>query len=194
MPRSPRKYSEFGYYHIIIRGNNKRHLFRREEDVRYWLSALESYLLRFSIRIHHYCLMTNHVHQLLWSEDLKTLSRFMHGVLRTYHHYYRKKYSLFGHLYQGRFRSFPIDDPAYFLECGRYIEKNPVRAGMVSQAEDWPFSSYRFYAYGESHPFIVPSKEYLGLAEDPKGRQKIYQKYIEVTRPYEHLIHKHLRD
>lgn len=193
MPRNGRRASSTGCYHVIIRGNNKQTLFPHQSDFEQFILILKTYLQREPVGIHHYCLMHNHVHLLINSERLDALGRYMHSVQRSYHHHYRKTYTFFGHLTQGRYRSFPIDDEGYLLECGRYIEKNPVRAKMVRAPELWAYSSYRVYAQGLNEDWITLSKAYLGLAQEASLRQSIYTQYVDVTRPYEELIHRRLQ-
>jgi putative transposase len=192
MGRKPRNISSTGFYHIILRGNNKRHLFHEASDFESFLDLLIKYFEKSSIKLHHYCLMTNHVHLLLWSENPDNLSKAMHGLARSFHHFYRKKYSFFGHLFQGRYRSLIIEEDGHLLDCGRYIEKNPVRAHMVKKAEDWKYSSYRHYAFGEKNDFISLSQVYQALSQDEKRRQRIYRTRIEGVRPYEKIIDKAL--
>ena len=96
MGRKARQASSVGLYHVIVRGNNKGKLFHDGLDFEEFLKILTEYLTQHPVQIHHYCLMTNHVHLLLQAESLEALSRFMHGVQRSYHHYYRKHYTWFG--------------------------------------------------------------------------------------------------
>lgn len=191
MGRKPRQLSETGLYHVIIRGNNKGRLFRDEADFDKFLKIASEYREKHPGSVHHYCLMANHVHLLIKSEDPIILSKYMHSVQRAYHHYYRKRYVHFGHLFQGRYRSFPVETEGYLLDCGRYIERNPVRAGMVEDPKDWRYSSYGFYAYGQEDDLVTESVMYKALGEGA-ARQKLYREYVEVTRPYEKLIDKEL--
>jgi putative transposase len=192
MGRKPRAESESGLYHIIIRGNNKHWLFREDEDFKAFEAFLSEYLERYGILLFHYCLMSNHVHLLVRSEPASSLGRMMHGIQRSYHHYYRRKYTFFGHLFQGRYRSLPIDKDSYLLECGRYIERNPVRAGLVEDPSAWHYSSYRIYSEGQEKSFVGYDPSYLGLAPEAEERQKIYRKYTEQARVYEELVEKQL--
>jgi len=192
MGRIPRQESKTGLYHVIVRGNNKGRLFHGREDFEELLKIAGEYLSKYPIQIHHYCLMTNHAHFLIKSESPVGLSKYMHGIQRAYHHYYRKNHTHFGHLFQGRYRSLSIETEGYLLDCGRYIERNPVRAKMISDPKDWPYSSYNFYAYGQSNDLIAESVMYRGLADSPENRQSLYRQYVEVTRPYEELIDKEL--
>ncbi len=193
MPRVPREQSSSGCYHVIIRGNNKQTLFPEPQDFEKFIELMISRLDSALIHLYHYCLMTNHVHLVMRCENKAHLARYMHSIQRSYHHHYRKTYTLFGHLTQGRYRSFPIEEDAYLLECGRYVERNPVRAGLVSNPEDWPYSSYGFYAFGRAVKGIESSVSYLGLASETSIRQEIYRERMMVTRPYEDLLFRRLQ-
>ncbi len=192
MGRSSRQGSEVGLYHVIARGNNKARLFHRRQDFEECLGILKNYLEKHPVKIHHYCLMTNHIHLLIGTQELRPLSGYMHAVQRAYHHYYRKKYTWFGHLFQGRYRSLPIETEAYLLDCGRYIERNPVRAKLVTDPKDWEHSSYCAYAYGKKDDLIVFSSVYEALAFQYPDRQQLYRDYVESTRPYEDVIDREL--
>jgi putative transposase len=96
----------------------------------------------------------------------------------TYFHYYRKLYGYFGHFWQDRFKSNIIEIDSYLLQCGKYIELNPVRAGMVDHPAQYPFSSYNFYAIGKPDTLITPSPAYLGLSDSSSLRQKQYVDFV----------------
>ncbi len=192
MGRKAREESSVGLYHVITRGNNKTQLFHCREDFNQFLKIVGYYLEKQPVKIHHYCLMTNHAHLLVWAGGLKALGQFMHGIQRSYHHHYRKNYTWFGHLFQGRFKSLPIENEAYLLDCGRYIERNPVRAKMVDDPKDWNYSSYQVYAYGKKNDLVTQSVAYESLANNDCDRQELYQNYVETTRPYEEIIDKEL--
>jgi len=116
----------------------------------------------------------------------------MHSAQRSYHHYYRKHYTWFGHLFQGRYRSLPIETEDYLLDCGRYIERNPVRAKLVASPKDWAYSSYNAYAYGAKDSLIKLSPGYEALAGTEEGRQRQYRELVETSRPYEDVIDREL--
>ena len=183
---------DVGIYHVYSRGNNKRWLFREDEDFKKFEDLISEYLECYDVVLSHYCLMSNHVHMLVCSEPVSSLGRMMHGIQRSYHHYYRRKYTFFGHLFQGRYRSLPINKESYLLECGRYIERNPVRAGLVDDPAAWHYSSYRMYSEGKAEPFASYDPAYLGLASTDHERQRIYREYTEQTRAYEELVEKQL--
>lgn len=192
MGRLRRQGSSVGLYHIITRGNNKTQLFHKNEDFDEYLTIVKASLHSLPISIYHYCLMNNHTHMLIGSPELKEIGRFMHKIQRSYHHYYRKNYTWFGHLFQGRYRSLAIEDEGYLLDCGRYIERNPVRAKMVKKPEDWKYSSYRVYGYGQSDELVSISVAYKALGANEDARRELYRKRVEATRPYEEIIDREL--
>lgn len=116
----------------------------------------------------------------------------MQGINQVYSAYYNKTYSHVGHIWQGRFKSFLVESESYLLECGRYIERNPVRAGMVKDPQEWPVSSYRFYAHGEENDLLTPHDLYLDLGDSPITRQGNYRSYVLQPRAYEVLVDKQL--
>ena len=192
MGRKSRELSEAGLYHVIVRGNNKHRLFHGKSDFEKFLGLMKENRGKHPVKILHYCLMSNHVHMLLGADEFEVISKFMHGVQRSYHHYYRKTYTWFGHLFQGRFKSLAIQSEGYLLECGRYIERNPVRAKMVERPGEWKYSSYGVYASGEKDEMVTRSVAYEGLANQDGERRRIYRERVEITRPYEDIIDREL--
>jgi len=104
--------------------------------------------------------MGNHVHLILRTERIQELSQFMHGIQRSYFLYRKGREKLTGHLWQGRYSCFPIEDEPYLLECGRYVERNPVQAGIVLKPGDYRWSSYMLYAFGVADPLVTISPVY----------------------------------
>ena len=185
MPRQNRNNYDNGIYHIITRGNNKIKLFRKEEDFQACLNIIKRYKKRFEFCIYHYCLMPNHIHILLKIVKGKELPKLMHGINLTYNNYYKKECEHTGHLYENRYKSLLIEDDSYLTECGRYIERNPLRVGMVKELSDYPWSSYNFYAHGEKDNLITPDPCYLELSKRKDKRRRLYREYILQPRPYE---------
>jgi putative transposase len=132
--------------HVIQRGNNRGAIFFREEDhaqYREWLAAAAA---DYGCRVHAYVLMTNHVHLLVTPRREDSLPRVMQSLGRRYVRHVNAAYQRSGTLWEGRYRAAPIDSEAYFLACCRYIELNPVRAGMVDHPRAYRWSSYRAHA------------------------------------------------
>jgi len=178
MPRTKRVIPLGAALHVICRGNNRQPVFREENDKLKYYTLLRDLKLENRIKIFHYCLMGNHMHAVFSPEENNTLSKFMKQVNLTYFHYYKSKYGHFGHLWQDRFKSNVIEMEAYLIQCGKYIELNPVRAGMVVHPGLYAFSSYNFYASGKKDSLITPSPMYLGLSESESLRQQHYIDFV----------------
>jgi len=179
MPRNARFTIENGTYHIMMRGNEKREIFHHKDDFEYYLNLLKKNKEYYKLKIYHYILMTNHVHLILNSPTGKILSGFIKRLNVSYTWYYRKKYGGIGHFFQDRFKSFLIQDGKYLLECGRYIETNAVSAGIVEKPEQYEWSSYRVYAFGEVSKLIDLNMEYENLSNDEEIRRRLYREFIE---------------
>lgn len=127
-------------YHVTQRGNRKTHVFLDAEDRHIYLELLREYSRRHELRIWAYSLMTNHVHFVVLPHTESSLSATMRDTHSTYATRFNKKYSFVGHLWQSRFYSAPLDD-SHLLAAVRYVERNAVRAGIVTRASDYPWSS-----------------------------------------------------
>lgn len=148
-------------------------------DYKKFLIILKKCAKKFNWKIHHYVLMPNHYHLILHNKVPKELSAGVKVLNLLYVNYFRRKYGGVGHLWQDRFKSFVIESKFYLLQCGRYIELNPVKANMVTRPEEYQWSSYHFYAYGREDMLVSPSPEYLGLAESQEMRQKLYRDFVQ---------------
>jgi putative transposase len=189
MARAPRSIIEGGYYHVLTRGNDRRKLFRYRQDYFLFLRTVEKYLKKYPVDIVNYCLMPNHLHMLIRVNQPENLPKFMQGVLQVYACYFRKKYNSAGFIFQNRYKSIHIDNDAYLLECGRYIERNPLRAKIISNIQDYPWSSFLYYTSGIKDDIIKSSNPlYLLLANTEVERRQLYFKYILEERPYEHIV------
>ena len=152
--------------HAIQRGNNRAPCFTEDEDRAFFLHHLGRLAYDESCDVHAYCLMTNHVHLLLTPGREQSCARLFKrlGLLHT--QYTNRKYRRSGTLWEGRFRSSLVQTDFYLLACYRYIELNPVRAGMVADPGAYPWSSYRANAEGIPDARITPHAEYLDLGRD----------------------------
>ena len=136
MPRNPRA-SQGGYcYHVLNRGNGRQTLFHKNGDFAAFVTLLRQAGERVPMRLLAYCLMPNHFHLALWPRGDGDLSDYMGWLLTAHVRRYHQHYHGSGHVYQGRFRSFPIQEDDHLLTVLRYIERNPVRAALVQQAQD----------------------------------------------------------
>ncbi len=129
-------------YHVTSRGNGRQKIFLSEQDNREFLELFGKTLKHFNWICHAFCLMENHYHLVIETPNAN-LSKGMHHLNATYCQAHHKKHDTVGHLFQGRFKAIVVDRESYLLELARYVVLNPVRAGLVAQPEDWPWSSYR---------------------------------------------------
>ena len=144
MARKPRLHVSGGWYHVILRGNARQDIFFAPQDRHFFYQLLEEGVTRFGYRIHAFCLMTNHVHLALQTGD-RALSAGMQNLSFRYTRYANARLQRVGHLFQGRFKAFLVDQDTYGLSLVRYIHLNPVRAKLARQAAAYPWSSHRVY-------------------------------------------------
>ena len=144
MARGKRAKSESGIYHVMLRGNNKQQVFFDVEDYFRFLSVLGMCKGICGFKIYAYCLMDNHIH-LLIQEGEEPLDKVFKRIGVRFVGWYNAKYKRCGNLFQGRFKSIPVNDDEYFITVMRYIHQNPVKAGIVKKCSDYDFSSYNAY-------------------------------------------------
>jgi putative transposase len=161
--------------HVIQRGNNRQAIFFAAEDYARYRDNLAEAAARAGCAVHAYVLMTNHVHLLATPGHADSLPRMMQLLGRRYVRYINAAYRRSGTLWEGRYRAAPIDGEAYFLACCRYIELNPVRAGMVRRARDYKWSSYRAHALGGADALVADHPLYRALGRTAAGRQAEYR-------------------
>ncbi len=175
MPRKPRFFLPDIPAHLVQRGNNRQAVFFAENDYRVYLGWLGEAAERNDCAIHAYVLMTNHVHLLVTPKDAAAISRMMQSVGQRYVPYVNHEYGRSGTLWEGRFKASLVQAQSYLLACYRYIEFNPVRAGMVAAPGDYPWSSYRCNALGERNPLIATHPDYRALGDSATERQAAYR-------------------
>ena len=160
--------------HIIQRGNNRAACFYNDDDCLFYPHHLGEFGRKFECAIHVYALMTNHVHLLLSPRKAAGASLLMKHLGQRYVQYVNKTYRRSGTLWEGRYRSTLIDSEAYFLTCSRYIEMNPMRAGLVDTPAAYPWSSYSHHA-GLTHSLLITDHPlYWALGNTPFERQGAY--------------------
>jgi putative transposase len=179
MARSPRITIPAYPHHIIQRGNNRQATFFADDDYRLFLECLRQAKTKCRCRIYAYVLMTNHFHLLVEPTEIGDLGRFMQSVGRRYVRYINANYRRSGTLWEGRFKSAAVSRDEYLIACSRYIELNPVRAGMVASPGDYRWGSYRYRALGISDRLLDDDPWYAGLGATPEERREKYQQWIE---------------
>lgn len=143
MPRSKRISRGNIVYHVLNRANGRLRIFKKPGDFAAFERILAEGIERFDMRLCGYCIMSNHWHLVLWPREDGDLSAFMKWITVTHSHRWHVSHGTvgIGHLYQGRFKSFPVESGAYYLTLMRYIESNPLRAGLIERSVDWQWSS-----------------------------------------------------
>lgn len=178
MPRPPRLLLSQSFYHIVTRGNNRQQVFKSENDYQYYMELILRFKKDLPFDLYHYSLMPNHIHFLVKTQNANSFSTFIKKLNLAYFYHYKNCYGWVGHLWQDRFRSQPVGKDEYFIQCGKYIEINSVRAKLVENPADYPYSSYRFYVLGQVNPLITEDFLYADLAPDKLQRQKVYRDLI----------------
>jgi len=174
MPRRTRMYLPDLPYHLVQRGNNREPCFLEPENYRFYLELWETHSRQYGVVVHGYCLMTNHIHFLVTPSEKSSISSTMRVVGSRYAQYINRTYHRTGTLWEGRHRSSLVQSGRYLLTCLRYIELNPVRAGMVARPEEYRWSSYGVNAWGD-HSWLTPHCEYLGLGQNAAARSHAYR-------------------
>jgi len=175
MPRLLRKCPVGFPVHVIQRGNNRQACFVADADRRAFAHWLHEGSVKFAVDIHAWVFMTNHVHLLLTPRAERAVSRLMQHLGRYYVRYFNFRYRRTGTLYEGRFKSSIVQSRNYLLACQRYIELNPVRAGMVTDPAHYSWSSYRAHAFGRCVKMWSPHGEYLALGTTERTRLNAYR-------------------
>lgn len=177
MPRPPRLAVSGVPLHVVQRGVNRAPCFLSRDDYRSYLDCLRDAAAKVGCRVHAYVLMTNHVHLLVTPDQDLAASQLMQRVGRRYVRAFNERHRRTGTLWEGRFRSSIVDSERYLLVCQRYIEQNPIRAGMVRAAGDYPWSSHRYYAEGVPDPVVHPHPVFLGMGVTPQERRDAYRQF-----------------
>jgi len=178
MARLPRLNPVGVAQHIIQRGNNRQVCFNSDEDLAAYAYWLKEFSVKYSVRIHAWVFMTNHVHLLVTPTEESGLSKMMQSLGRQYVRYFNTTYKRSGTLWEGRFKSCLVQSEDYLLQCYRYIELNPVRAGMVDDPADYKWSSYQANGLGINTSLCTPHEEYFRLGGSREERLSNYRSFF----------------
>ncbi|MGH8399277.1 MAG: transposase [Gammaproteobacteria bacterium] len=181
MPRKPRFYLPGVAAHVIQRGNDRQPVFFDERDYIQYRAWLREGAQRYGCTVHAYVLMTNHVHLLVTPQSREAISRTIQHVGRYYVSYINREYGRSGTLWEGRHKGSLVSVADYFLACSRYIELNPVRAGMVETPGEYRWSSYQANGIGQADNVLTPHELYLSLGVTPKERQHRYRELFRAA-------------
>jgi putative transposase len=178
MARLPRL-SVPGYpHHVIQRGNNRQAIFATSADYQFLLELLEQNARTLGVSIHAYVLMGNHFHLLVTPLADDALPRMMQAVGRRYVRYFNDSQGRSGTLWEGRYKSTLIQTERYLLSCMAYIDLNPVRAGLVTHAREYPWSSHGHYIGQRQDRLITPHPLYWDLGNTPFAREAAYDELV----------------
>lgn len=183
MPRTKRLDLPGVAQHVMQRGNDRQACFFREMDYLRYLQNLREAALRYECRVHAYVLMTNRVHLLLTPRLVGAVARLMQAVGRCYVRYVNDTLCRTGTLWEGRYKSSLVDSERYMMACYRYIELNPVRAGMVECPEGYRWSSFAANGMGAPDPLVTPHEVYQQLATDAEQRREAYRSLVSEAVP-----------
>jgi putative transposase len=174
--------------HVVNRGNNRCDIFRAEEDYLFFLLALRDASVRHKLDVHSYTLMTNHFHIVATPRAATGLSDAMHIVGTKYVGYFNRRYARTGRLFEGPYKASVLDTERYWFTCMRYVELNPVRAGLVSDPADYRWSSYCSNALGVEDRLITPHSLYVSLGASAACRQQRWRELCRQAIPQEELL------
>lgn len=175
MARIPRAATPDTVYHVLNRANGREGIFQKEQDYAAFMKILVEGKEKYDMRLLAFCIMPNHWHLVLYPRSGEDLSQFMRFVTHTHTQRFHTHYHTvgYGHLYQGRFKSFPVQDDNYFLQVCRYVERNPIRAGLAEKIADWPWSS----AWVRTHGSVEQQRI---LADWPVEKPEYYEKWADT--------------
>lgn len=180
MARLPRLTLPGHPHHVIQRGNNRQPIFAATADYQMMLDLLEENARKFGVAIHAYVLMDNHFHLLATPQTADGLPQMMQAVGRRYVRYFNDRQKRSGTLWEGRYKSTLIQTERYLLACMAYIDLNPVRAGMVAQARDYPWSSHAHYIGLRSDRLVTPHPLVWALGNTPFAREAAYADLVQI--------------
>lgn len=179
MPRQARILLANTPHHIVQRGHNRQTIFVERQDYRYYLDTLKEWKQDLNVKVYGYCLMTNHVHLIVEpNEEADTIGKLMKRLAGRQTRYENHQEGRSGSLWEGRYKSSPIETDAYLLSCLRYVERNPVKAGMVEHVADYEWSSYAQHAGLTEDKWIDDDAMYLSLGSDKAAQQHAYADYV----------------
>lgn len=170
-------------YHVRVQCNNKEFRFKNQKDFRLYQEVLYQYVKKYGFQLHNYHLMHSHVHLILTTTNPFTIDRVMRSINQVFSIRYNLLRKRTGHVWLARYRSSIIDSDAYALCCMRYLDRNSLKAKLVSHPREWSWSGFHYYAYGTQNQLITPIATYLGLGNTPADRQLSYRRFVEEAMP-----------
>ena len=183
MPRMPRYFAPGLPLHVVQRGNDRSTLFVDRDDFVHFRSLLAQAVSRYDVTVHAYVLMTNHVHMLATPRAATSMPGAMHWLGGVFAQYLNTRYGRTGSRFEGRYRAAIVHHDRYLLTCMRYIELNPVRAGITRDPGDYPWSSFRFNALGQPDDLVTGHPNFLRLGGNAHERRTVYREICREALP-----------
>ncbi len=177
MPRKPRLHVPGGVYHVILRGNDGQRIFADHDDYRRLYQLLADGVERYGHRIHGFCCMPNHLHLIVQVADV-SLSRVVQNLAFRYARWFNWRWRRVGHLFQGRFKAILVDHDAYLLALVRYVHLNPVRAGLVTTPDGYPWSGHGAYVGRQHLPWLTTDWVLRQFAPQQRVARRHYQAFV----------------
>ena len=178
MARLPRLTVAHYPHHIIQRGNNRQAIFAADADYETLISMLDEHAREKGVALHAYVLMTNHFHLLATPETAEAIPQMMQAVGRRYVRYFNQRQARTGTLWEGRYKSTLIQAERYLLACMVYMDLNPVRAGMVTDPVEYPWSSHRHYVGLRNDKIVAPHPLVWEMGNTPFARDAAYGELV----------------
>lgn len=185
-------------YHVLNRGNGRQRVFHKDEDYAAFLDLVEQSQERLAMRLLAWCLIPNHFHLVVWPHEDGDLSRWMQWLLTSHVRRYHRHYHGSGHVWQGRFKAFPIEEDEHLWTVLRYVERNALRANLVGRAEAWPWGSAAAFAGGKRAALLDPGplprgEEWLDWVNQPQSEAELaaLRKCIERGTPFGNELWQH---
>lgn len=189
MARLPRLILPDQPHHIILRGNNRQAIFYSDFDREHLLATLKEAAAQYRVAIHAYVLMDNHLHLLATPPTAEALSRMMQSLGRRYVGWFNARHQRSGTLWEGRFRAGLIEGERHLLACMRYIELNPVRAGLCAEPAQWPWSSAAHHLGLARSALVAEHEMYWSLGNTPFDREHAYREFLAEGVPAAEQVH-----
>jgi putative transposase len=178
MGRQPRPIADGLVYHALNRGNNRAPVFAQAADFRRFLEALGQTQQRYPFRLYAYCLMGNHFHLVLEPGAGQSISRILQSLTVAHTWHYHKARGTSGHVWHGRFKSPVVAADEHLLTVMRYVESNPLRAGLVSDLADYHRSSYLLHGLGQALPLVSEAPVWPSLGRSEAARQAFWRSWL----------------
>ena len=189
MPRTARILLPHTPHHIVQRGHNRSAVFVQTRDYLYYLDNLIEWSAKLNVKVHSFCLMSNHIHLILEpKDDTSTVSKLMKRLAARQCRYVNRLENRTGSIWDGRFKCSPIERDAYLLQCCRYVELNPVKARIVSQPEDYSWSSYSQRVASKLPAWMGPDNVLPLVATDARRAAELYKEFVALGCPDQEFI------